>query len=304
MKSFVEAHRYIRDTSPQEIAERAYIFNEFFFYYKGQKQNEMVFGHDIIVDIVSALHGPFDENVLADRMIFDYVNYVGYGVYTKWTDLSMEWARKNATSELEFLSFCNMMQILFSGKADRILEQFNIIVYKMEDPMLYDSVMNLILRSLDKKNNTSSGFYDSNDTLDINSASREEALIEYRNMNIEWQFLTGLVMEGVGDQVGYISRSFYTSSYLCPECGKSLYKSVVNTTLHVSNVNPNERQVNNVFACPRCKSMFAVQKGFKLGGGYYFKMNNKPKYDKVFKLMDLIGLDFEELRREANPYWS
>lgn len=122
MKSFTEAKNYIERTSAKDIATRTAIYGAYYNWYVQRN-----FGHDIILDIVAALLGPFDFDTIHDPKIIELLKLIDFGYAPKWTEKICVWADKYATSAREAQAFMDMLKMLFNYKADEILEHFNYI---------------------------------------------------------------------------------------------------------------------------------------------------------------------------------
>lgn len=113
MKTFTEAYEYLRDTSAENIAIRIAIFGAF-FNMKLQKN----IGHDFIIDIVAALYGPFDSDIVQCKEIMEMLDYIQYGFCENWAALLDEWVLTKTNDLGERLSYRDMCQVLLHGKGD------------------------------------------------------------------------------------------------------------------------------------------------------------------------------------------
>ena len=137
MKRFTEALDYLKSTSASNIAKRTAIYGAY-FNYVGKN-----FGHDVILDVVAAICGPFSFESVQDEMILEFLDYVKYGFDPNWTRLAQEWISNykfvNPHDVLrESSAFIEMFNYLFkSGKVNEIYKEFNYICQVVQ-PTLYD----------------------------------------------------------------------------------------------------------------------------------------------------------------------
>ena len=123
MKTFSEALNYIKTTPAKNIAKRTAIYGAYFNMYRFKN-----FGHDIILDIVAALCGPFDYDMANDKKILELLDNIEYGFNPNWPNMMIPWINKYATSKKEADAFVAMVNYLFtSTKTDEIYEEFNYI---------------------------------------------------------------------------------------------------------------------------------------------------------------------------------
>lgn len=123
MKSFAEAFDYIKTTSAEDIAKRTAIYGAWFNMYRYKN-----FGHDIILDIVVALCGPFDYDMANDEKILELLDDIEYGFNPNWPNMMIPWINKYATSIFEVVAFLDMVKFLFTDtKTDEILSEYNYI---------------------------------------------------------------------------------------------------------------------------------------------------------------------------------
>ena len=123
MKSFVEAYRYLKNTSAKDIAKRTAIFGAFFNTYCNVN-----FGHDYLLDIVAALYGPFDTEVISDDELMSMLKEVKYGFHNKWPDLLNIWITYHGNGSKDNTAFVDILQLLSAGKGEEILSEFEYIV--------------------------------------------------------------------------------------------------------------------------------------------------------------------------------
>lgn len=127
MKSFTEAYDYIKFTSAKDIATRTAIFGAYINMWMHKN-----LGHDIILDIVAALYGPFDCDFPNDTQIMGLLDTIHYGFDNNWRELFWKWACENATSQKELKAFDDMVGLLANGKCDEILVYFNYICEEVQ----------------------------------------------------------------------------------------------------------------------------------------------------------------------------
>ena len=142
MKTFSEAFNYLQITSAKNIAKRTAIYGTFFNMYLNKN-----FGHDIILDIIAALCGPFDYDMVMDEKILELLDDIEYGFNPNWLNMMIPWINKYATSRKEAETFIEMVNYMFTNpKTDEILEYFNYIckVIRPSDkdyfPEMFDAI--------------------------------------------------------------------------------------------------------------------------------------------------------------------
>lgn len=90
----------------------------------------------------------------------------------------------------------------------------------------------------------------------------------------------------------YLSKNFYISSYLCPNCRKNMYKTVfpVGGEEYIS-VNGNKHMLKRVFTCLPCLSFYAPIEGHRLSDGsvYYLKCEYSEEYVPFLSHYDSVG---------------
>ena len=90
----------------------------------------------------------------------------------------------------------------------------------------------------------------------------------------------------------YLSKNFYISSYLCPNCRKNMYKTVfpVGGEEFIS-VNGNKHMMKRVFTCLPCLSFYAPIEGHRLSDGsvYYLKCEYSEEYVPFLSHYDSVG---------------
>ena len=123
MNSFTEAFDYIKTTSAEDIARRTAIYGAWF---NMCRYKDM--GHDIILDIIAAICGPFDMAKVTDGKILELLNATEFGFHPNWPNMMIPWINKYATSKREAEAFVNMVNFLFTNsKTDEILREYNYI---------------------------------------------------------------------------------------------------------------------------------------------------------------------------------
>lgn len=111
----------------------------------------------------------------------------------------------------------------------------------------------------------------------------------------EWSIIHAVLRENVADVTPEMCRqhlhsNFYISSYVCPVCGKHLFKTnfpigeeepinVLNT-LH---------WIKRIFTCPSCKHFYAPLEGQRLSAGTVYFLNKPSSYDSNLRLFDCAG---------------
>ncbi|HOA17878.1 MAG TPA: hypothetical protein PKI47_08205 [Fervidobacterium sp.] len=83
--------------------------------------------------------------------------------------------------------------------------------------------------------------------------------------------------------------NFYGASYLCPECGEHMIKTVFPTDLEINTVEGSVK-IPRIFVCPTCGTFHAPRPGYKLGAnnGYYLKLYGSD-FAKAIKWFDKYG---------------
>ena len=119
MKSFSEAYKYLSETSANNIAIRNAIFGAYINTYL-QKN----LAHDYILDMVTALYGPFNFSFSNDQHIMDMLQFINYGYCNNWIESIQVWAHQSIYG-YQFEDFIRILKLLFNGKGDEILKIFN-----------------------------------------------------------------------------------------------------------------------------------------------------------------------------------
>lgn len=88
-----------------------------------------------------------------------------------------------------------------------------------------------------------------------------------------------------------ITRSFYISSYVCPKCGKALYKTVFpNGYEYPIMTELGKIRLKRVFTCPNCRIFYAPAPGYRLYNGNGFNLScSLNEYDKLLTFMTNVG---------------
>lgn len=134
---FTDALKYLKETSAKNIAKRTAIYGAY-FNFLGKN-----FGHDIILDVVAAICGPFSFESAKDEMVLDFLDYIEYGFNPNWTKLAQEWITNYGFANphdivRETNAFAEMFNYLIkSGKGDEIYKEFGYICQVIQ-PTLYD----------------------------------------------------------------------------------------------------------------------------------------------------------------------
>ena len=87
----------------------------------------------------------------------------------------------------------------------------------------------------------------------------------------------------------YGLTNFYGASYLCPECGQHMIKTVFPTDIVISTEEGNVK-IPRIFVCPMCGTFHAPRPGYKLSAnnGYYLKLYGND-FTEAIKRFDRYG---------------
>ena len=127
-----------------------------------------------------------------------------------------------------------------------------------------------------------------------NSMGGQRKVIE----NCQWDYEVGLIQQDVPDRnkMKILGKTFYTSSYLCPKCGKHMLKANAGEFVAVHTKN-GIHTLKSVFACEGCKNLYSALPGKQLSSGVYYIMKDKSKFDMVVDTIDTYGISLEQLQR-------
>ncbi|KAF2956246.1 hypothetical protein [Marinitoga sp. 38H-ov] len=86
------------------------------------------------------------------------------------------------------------------------------------------------------------------------------------------------------------TNNFYLSSYVCPECGRLMVKTVFSVDFTFSTVD-GSIAVPRIFVCGKCKTLHIPSPGYKLSrnNGYYYKAKNDKEFEDIIIKLDLVG---------------
>ncbi len=117
---------------------------------------------------------------------------------------------------------------------------------------------------------------------------------ESKTNNISWIVKTISMSENPPslDVKPYLTNNFYISSYLCPNCGRNLYKTVFRVGgEECISVSGNKHIMKRLFTCLPCLSFYAPIEGHRLSDGsvYYLKCEYSDDYLPFLTHYDSIG---------------
>lgn len=96
----------------------------------------------------------------------------------------------------------------------------------------------------------------------------------FGNAGINWPFLT---------------KNFYISSYICPECGENMMKTVFHKDFAIE-TEEGVVKIPRIFACGRCKTLHAPRPGYKLSSnnGFFVKLDSST-FERFVYYLDEQG---------------
>ncbi len=94
----------------------------------------------------------------------------------------------------------------------------------------------------------------------------------------------------------YLSKMFYTSTYICPYCGNGtwLYKANVGDRVMVGTPE-GLHTLKSTFLCNECHSLFSAVSGKRLSEGDYYVLTNREDVDLVVDAINEHGISEAEL---------
>ncbi|KAF2961048.1 hypothetical protein [Fervidobacterium sp. 2310opik-2] len=86
------------------------------------------------------------------------------------------------------------------------------------------------------------------------------------------------------------TRNFYISSYVCPECGRLMAKTVFPSDYSFQTTD-GAKKVPRIFVCGNCQTFHIPSPGYKLSSnnGYYYKAKDYDEFEKLVKELDNAG---------------
>lgn len=92
------------------------------------------------------------------------------------------------------------------------------------------------------------------------------------------------------DTSPYLTNNFYISSYICPDCGQSMYKTVFRIGEESRiNVNGTPYRMKRLFTCPHCKNFYTPMAGKRLSAGTVYFLDSQNDYNKLLESYNACG---------------
>jgi len=97
-----------------------------------------------------------------------------------------------------------------------------------------------------------------------------EEPILFGRVDVKWPFLTS---------------NFYISSYICPECGNHMVKTVFPNDLEIL-TEEGIAKIPRIFVCANCRTIHASRPGYKLSknNGFYVSLDPRSFEDFIYYL--------------------
>ncbi|SDK71419.1 hypothetical protein [Alkalibacterium thalassium] len=118
--------------------------------------------------------------------------------------------------------------------------------------------------------------------------------------------------EKIKDNLGDVSNNFYVSSYVCPDCGSQMYKTVFppgkeyRITVHKKDktVTGNSKKeieflIKRLFTCHQCKTLFTA-KFNSLSDGFVYESKTLSSSDYVKEIIKINKVGTTEGRSDSN----
>ncbi|MBZ4649677.1 hypothetical protein [Thermosipho sp. (in: thermotogales)] len=100
----------------------------------------------------------------------------------------------------------------------------------------------------------------------------------------------GFIPDEIMPVWNFYTQNFYLSSYICPECGKLMMKTVFPND-YPFETNDGIKKVPRIFTCGDCKTLHIPAPGYKLSSnnGYYYKAKSDEEFEIIIKKIDKNG---------------
>lgn len=107
----------------------------------------------------------------------------------------------------------------------------------------------------------------------------------------KWELcFSDLVENTYVDIPSRLTDNFYSSSYVCPTCGRHMYKTVFPIGAE-SPIKIDKEIVfmKRIFTCPTCRTFYTPLSGHKLSHGQCYCLESRTQYDLLLKIYDNQG---------------
>ena len=112
-------------------------------------------------------------------------------------------------------------------------------------------------------------------------------------LDVKWDYKKGTIRQNRNvrpEDMMMTGNTFYTCAYVCPYCGKNMFKANTNGNITIKTPYGNQK-ILSVFACFDCKKMFSATKtGGSLGDGEYMTLTNSENVLNTFLIVEAVGL--------------
>ncbi|MEJ5258334.1 MAG: hypothetical protein WHS64_08810 [Fervidobacterium sp.] len=111
--------------------------------------------------------------------------------------------------------------------------------------------------------------------------------IIFRRSNFQYVEVTALwkPIGSVYVEWSFLTLNFYISSYLCPECGNHMVKTVFPNDLEIV-TEEGSAKIPRIFACANCGTIHAPRPGYKLSSnnGFYARLDPESFENFIYHL--------------------
>lgn len=113
----------------------------------------------------------------------------------------------------------------------------------------------------------------------------------------KWEYEKGSFQQEIPNMAASetVGRTFYTSNYQCPECGKFMLKANAGEYIEVLTPHGNQK-LKSVFACTNCERIYSAVAGHPLSDGEYYVMKDKNNFENVMDNIDTYGVSRQKLK--------